>query len=754
MKWWTDYHTKTEILFMKMIELPNDGLQGLKQNWSTDALSGFLVFLLALPLSLGIAKASGFPASAGVLTAIVGGLVVSFFAGSPLTIKGPAAGLITVCSGAISDLGSINPNEANGLQLACGAVFIMSLLQIALGYFKFGSLSDFFPPSAVHGMLAAIGLIIFSKQIHVLLGIDPSLLKDLTTVELFTLIPYSFTHADSRVTLVGLISLAIIFGMPLVNNTHAKKIPPPLAVLVVTIPMALIMDFKHTEPAFDLVQIGPFWTSFSFYPSFAAIGKFVFWKYVAMFLLINSLETLLTVKAIDGLDRFRRESDTNKDLSAVGIGNAVASILGGLPMISEVARSSANVNFGARTKWSNFFHGLFLLIAMLILIPAIEMIPNSALAALLISVGYKLASPREFYKSYKIGVEQLLIFVVTIIATIATDLLVGIGVGVAVKLAFHVLNGAPLRSLFKPRYELVSNETECLVDIKDAAIFSNLVGYKKLFKRLENGRKVVFNFSDARIVDHSFMEQFHLFEERCLEKGGLVVAHGFDHFRFMSNHPLATRKFSSDLQNRMEFRLTPRQVALRKFADQNDYSFYPQPIRAGKKFNQFFIQQESRIELEENLLVKYSAIGKVEVSDILVTQGVREERMEIHMTLMQISEHDLLIPDFTLEPEGLWTQLFERVAGEDIDFNIHPNFSSKYYLRSWQKNEIITFFNSGLIDFLEKEDDIHIECHKNRLIFFRKRNLLEPSEIARLEQFAERFLTHALRQKNADKSIN
>ncbi|MFN7328999.1 MAG: hypothetical protein ACK5UP_05785, partial [Bacteroidota bacterium] len=122
--------------------------------------------------------------------------------------------------------------------------------------------------------------------------------------------------------------------------------------------------------------------------------------------------------------------------------------------------------------------------------------------------------------------------------------------------------------------------------------------------------------------------------------------------------------------------------------------------------------------------------------------------------LMQISEHDLLIPDFTLEPEGLWTQLFERVAGEDIDFNIHPNFSSKYYLRSWQKNEIITFFNSGLIDFLEKEDDIHIECHKNRLIFFRKRNLLEPSEIARLEQFAERFLTHALRQKNADKSIN
>jgi MFS superfamily sulfate permease-like transporter len=728
---------------MKMIELPKDGLQGLKQNWSTDALSGFLVFLLALPLSLGIAKASGFPASAGVLTAIVGGLVVSFFAGSPLTIKGPAAGLITVCSGAISDLGSLNPNEANGLQLACGAVFIMSLLQIALGYFKFGSLSDFFPPSAVHGMLAAIGLIIFSKQIHVLLGIDPSLLKDLNTVELFTLIPYSFTHADSRVTLVGLISLAIIFGMPLLKNAFVKKIPPPLAVIVVTIPLALVMDFKHTEPAFDLVQIGDFWTGVSFYPSFAAIDTFVFWKYVAMFLLINSLETLLTVKAIDGLDRFRRESNTNKDLSAVGIGNAVAAIVGGLPMISEVARSSANVSFGAKTKWSNFFHGLFLLVAMLVLIPVIELIPNSALAALLISVGYKLASPREFYKSYKIGVEQLVVFVVTIVATLATDLLIGIGVGVAIKLMFHVLNGAPLRSLFKPRYELVNNETECLIDIKDAAIFSNLVGYKKLFKKLEIGRKIVFNFSEARIVDHSFMEQFHQFEERCLEKGGLVVALGFDHFRFMSNHPLATRKFSSDLQNRIEFRLSPRQIAFRKFADQNEYSFYPQPIRAGKKFSQFFIQQEGRIELEENLLVKYSTIGKIEVSDILLTQGVREEKRETQMTLMQFSEHDLMIPDFTLEPEGLWTQLFERVAGEDIDFNSYPIFSKKYYLRSLQKQEIATFFNSRLIDFLEQEEEMHIECHKNRLVFFKKRDLMETADIARLEQFAERFLSHA-----------
>jgi MFS superfamily sulfate permease-like transporter len=308
---------------MKTIEIPKDGLEGLKQNWTTDALSGFLVFLLALPLSLGIAKASGFPAAMGVLTAMIGGLFVSFFAGSRLTIKGPAAGLITICAGAVTELGALNIEGASGVQLACGVIVIMAMFQIAFGFLKFGSLSDFFPPSAVHGMLAAIGLIIFSKQIHVLLGIDPATLKGLEPIELYARIPHSFEHADPRVAVVGIVSLIIIFGMPLLKGKFIKKIPAPMVVLLVTIPMALIMDFRHTEPAFDLVSIGNFWESIQFNASFAAIGTGVFWKFVIMFLFINSLESLLTVKAIDGLDPYKRESNSNKDLSALGAGNAL-----------------------------------------------------------------------------------------------------------------------------------------------------------------------------------------------------------------------------------------------------------------------------------------------------------------------------------------------------------------------------------------------------------------------------------------------
>lgn len=721
---------------MSTIEIPKDGIEGLKQNWRSDAMSGFLVFLLALPLSLGIARASEFPPAMGVLTAMVGGLLVSFFAGSRLTIKGPAAGLITICAGAVTEFGG----GTHGWQLALGVIVVASLLQIFLGFLKLGSLSDFFPHSAVHGMLAAIGLIIFSKQIHVLLGIDPALLKGMEPLELFQMIPYSVSHEDVRVTFVGVVSLIIIFGMPMLKFPLAKRIPAPMVVLLVTIPMALIMDFEHTEPAFDMVKIGDFWGTVGFNADFSAINTWVFWKYVIMFLFVNSLESLLTVKAIDGLDPYKRISNPNKDLVAVGLGNGVASMLGGLPMISEVARSSANINFGGRTRWSNFFHGFFLLVAMIAFIPVIEMIPNTALAALLISVGYRLASPNEFFKTYKIGSEQLVIFVTTIIVTVATDLLVGVGAGIAMKFFFHVLNGAPVRSLFKARYEFYDTPAEYHVKVKDAAIFSNLIGYKKLFKRFEPGRKVFINFEDARIVDHSMMETLHHFEEEYHHHGGSVVVQGFDNFKAFSNHPFATRKFDPDAKSRVEIRLSPRQMELRSFAEANDYIFYPQRIRSQQKYKNFPIQYGHQILFEENILEKYLDAGRISVSDVTLTEGARSDSRDTHITLVLISEIDIAIPDFALEPEGLMTKFSELAGNKDIDFKDHPVFSKKYFLRGNDEERIRGFFREEILQFLENREEMHIECHKNKLLFYRKRNLLEAGEILYTEKFAEEFL--------------
>jgi len=522
----------------KAIAAPTSGLAGFKENWKNDMLPGFMVFLLALPLSLGIAKASGFPPAMGVLTAMVGGLFTSFFKVSELTIKGPAAGLITVCAAAVLEFGGGD----QGWHTVSAIIAVMAAIQIIFSLLKFGSLSDFFPHSAVHGMLAAIGIIIIAKQIPVLLGDDPSIYKGEGPIELLLDIPRFITHAHWHIAIVGLVGLAILFILPQLKFKFLKKVPGPMIVLMMAIPLSLYWHFKETEPAYSLVTIGDFWGSVGLHADFSQIGTFAFWKYVFMFLFVSSLESLLTVKATDNIDPYHRTSDYNGDLKGQGAGNLVAGLLGGLPMISEVVRSSGNVGFGAKTKWSNFFHGGFLLIAMLVLIPVIEMIPNAALAAMLIFAGFRLAAPKEFIHTYHLGKEQLAIFLTTIIVTLAEDLLLGIAAGIVVKFLFHIYNGAPIGSLFKAKYDVVKkNDTEFTIVVRDSAVFSNLIGYKAALCALPKGSEVVMDFTETRLIDHSFMAFITHFQQEFTLKGGEMRLIGLQDHRPLSAHPLATR---------------------------------------------------------------------------------------------------------------------------------------------------------------------------------------------------------------------
>jgi len=737
---------------MKTLEIPKDGLEGLKQNWTADALSGFLVFLLAMPLSLGIAKASGFPAAMGVLTAMVGGLVVSIFMGGRLTIKGPAAGLITVCAGAVTDLGKLNIEGVSGVQLACGAVIVMSIIQIVFGFLKFGSYSDFFPHSAVHGMLAAIGVLIFAKQFPILLGVDASLTKGLSPIELYTHIPKFIENAKPEIAAVGILSLIILFGMPALGGLF-KKIPAPMIVLILTIPLGIFLDFNaildiNGKP-FALVNIVDFWGQWKggifSNVSFAAIGNGTFWYYVFMFLFVNSLESLLTVKAIDGLDPWKRKSDYNKDLSALALGNGVSGALGGLPMISEVARSSANVNFGARTRWANFFHGSFLLIAMLVLIPVINRIPNAALAAMLIAVAYRLASPKEFIGTYKVGPEQLVIFLTTIFVTVAEDLLMGVAAGIIVKFIFHIINGAPIESLFKATYEVKDTADGYIVNVKKSAIFSNLMGFQKMWTKLNPGKKITFNFTEAKLVDHTFQEALHHFEEDYHNTGGSVALSGLDRHHALSDHPLATRKPLIGVVPAV-VELDERARELSMFADSAGFNFFPQRVKTGLKYRNFPIQKGSTLRYEENLMEKYSEDAKIEVSDITVTEILFASKDDTHITVIHLSDTDLLIPEFALEPESLHTKLSEVSGGRDIDFTEHPEFSKRYYLRGDDEQVVRSFFSGPVIQFLESHDEMHIECHKHRLLIFKKRDLMTPEEIEGAVKFSEGFLAVAAKR--------
>ena len=545
------------------LSIPKTGIPGLLENWRSDVLSGFLVFLIALPLCLGIAMASGFPPMGGIITAIIGGVIVSRLNGSYVTINGPAAGLIVVIVDAVTELGQ--GDAMAGYHYTLAAIVCASVLQVLLGVFKAGKLSAFFPSSVVHGMLAAIGIIIMAKQIHVLLGVKPQAKTLLGTI---AEIPHSMLEFNPEITVIGLVGLALLIAWSLVKNPTLKMIPAPLLVVLIGLALERYFDLDHEHkymflpdaqflphheftigPAFLVSVPEHFLAGFSF-PDFGKIGTLEFWEAVVTIWLVGSLESLLSASAVDKLDPYKRSSNLDRDLTAVGIGNIVSGMVGGLPMIAEIVRSSANINNGAKTAWANFFHGLFLLVFVALFPKLIHEIPLASLAALLVFTGFRLASPKEFAKTMAIGIDNFILFVVTIIGILATDLLVGVLIGIAVKLVLHVVRGVKLKNLFTMAYHVKQDEAGAYhVAISGAAVFSNFIGLKSMLPELPGQQTLIFDLSEAELIDHTVMEFIHDFEKEYRHNGGQCTIVGLHEHESASEHPLATRRKKLNLQN-------------------------------------------------------------------------------------------------------------------------------------------------------------------------------------------------------------
>ncbi|MGZ8184956.1 MAG: SulP family inorganic anion transporter [Methylobacter sp.] len=520
--------------------LPKTGLAGLKENWRSDLLSGFLVFLIALPLCLGISMASGFPPSAGIITAIIGGVLVSRISGSYLTINGPAAGLIVVVLAAVQSLGE--GDAMAGYRYTLAAIVVASGLQVLMGVYKIGQLSSFFPSSVVHGMLAAIGLIIIATQSHVMLGVTPEPGSLFSTM---VQIPHSLLNMNTEIVLISFLGLLILIIWPLIGS----RIPAP--VIVVLVGMLFAWHFNLEQDAVAngsnyLVAIPDNFMANFYFPDFSKLFTVAFWEAVISISLVGSLESLLSTTAIDKLDPYQRKSDLDRDLTAIGAGNLVAGFIGGLPMIAEIVRSSANVNNGAKTAWANFFHGLLLLLFVVLFPRLINSIPLASLAALLVYTGYRLASPETFARVMDIGKEQLLMFVVTIIGVLATDLLVGVALGIVVKLAINLVRGVWLGNLFKIHFKIQQQDNDTLVvKLLGSALFSNFLPLKKALARLEPGKTIIFDFSEGYMIDHTVMEFIHDFRQHYEAQGGHCqkVGHALETF---SDHALAARLMTAD----------------------------------------------------------------------------------------------------------------------------------------------------------------------------------------------------------------
>lgn len=539
-------------------ETPRGNRAGFVKYLRYDLVAGFLVFLIALPLCLGVAKASGYPPVAGILTAVIGSLVAALLSNSELTIKGPAAGLILVVMPAVTSFGhtgGVNPvADLQAYRMALAVGVAAGVIQVLFGVLRVGKLGDFFPTTAVHGMLAAIGIIIMIKQFPLTFGGT----NEGEPLELLTEIPDKLLEANPEILSIGIVSLLILFLKPLVKAAWAKRVPSQLIVLLVAVPMGMYFDLSHdhvysflghdykiSEKTF-LVDVPASLQEAIVFPDFTALSKPLAWWWVLMFTLIGSLESILSAKAVDMVDPWRRRSNLNRDLVAVGIANTLASLVGGLPLISEIVRSKANIDNGARTRYANMWHGLFLLGFVALLPWALHRIPISALAAMLVFTGFRLASPKEFYNVFLVGREQLLIFVATIVGVLYTaDLLGGLAIGIAAKLAIHAYNGVPVGSFFKA-FLVVEDRDEktSIIRASQSAVFSNWFQFKRQIDRLarEQHRDVVVDLSGTTLVDHSFMEKLHELETDFLEDGLQIEVIGLEGHNQLSEHRFSTRR--------------------------------------------------------------------------------------------------------------------------------------------------------------------------------------------------------------------
>lgn len=500
----------------------------------SDFASGLVVFLVALPLCLGIALASGAPLFSGIISGIIGGIVVGYLSNSQVSVSGPAAGLTAIILTAISDLGAY--------EIFLTAVIMAGLIQLLFGFLKAGSISNYFPTNVIEGMLAGIGIIIFIKQIPHAVGYDNVVEGDTSFIEtsgdnMIETFLDAFNHLNFGAVIISLVSLFILIywhKVPLLNRV--KLIPSALVAVIMGILINEIFSFSGSSLTISndhLVNLpipestSEFKAMFIFPDlSLKVLTNQSMWIVAITIAIVASIETLLCIEASDRMDVYKRFTNTNRELIAQGIGNFFSGFLGGLPMTSVVVRTSANINAGARTKMSSIIHGLLLLISVLTIAPILNKIPLATLAAILLLIGYKLARPGLFIYFWKKGKYQFVPFLATVLAVVFLDLLKGVALGMILSVIF-VLRGN-LKRAYIFRKEEYHDGDIIRVELAQEVSFLNKAAIKNTLKQIPENSKVVIDASQTIYIAHDVLDLIREFKEiRATEDNIKVRLVGF-----------------------------------------------------------------------------------------------------------------------------------------------------------------------------------------------------------------------------------
>jgi MFS superfamily sulfate permease-like transporter len=476
------------------------------KNIRHDLPSAVVVFLVALPLCLGIALGSNAPLFSGIIAGIVGGIVIGALSGSQLSVSGPAAGLTAVVIVAIGKL----PTFETFLL----AVVICGVFQIILGFLKAGILGDYVPNCVIKGMLAAIGLILILKQFPHLVGYDASFEGDESFIQkdndnTFSSLGRALNSVSIVALIIGGLSLTFqfIWEKLVPPNSKLKLIPAPLIVVLIGVMVSQYavgssyqLSSDHMVKIPSANSVTEFISFFSF-PDFSTIMNKDVWITGLTLALIASLETLLSIEAADDLDPYQRVTNKERELKAQGVGNMLSGFIGGLPITSVIVRTSANINSGAKTKMSTIYHGIFLLLSVALIPSLLNHIPKSALAAILIFTGFKLAKPALFVMYYKKGWDQFVPFTITVLAILFTDLLTGVVIGIVVGIFFVV------RSNFRTSVFVVNDDdNKFLFRLRKDVSFLNKPIIKNKLELVPANSYVLIDTSRADYIDKDVME--------------------------------------------------------------------------------------------------------------------------------------------------------------------------------------------------------------------------------------------------------
>jgi carbonic anhydrase len=551
-------------------EKPRNGLAGLK-HWRYDLRSGFTVAMISLPFSMGIAMTSGAPPICGIMSAIIAGFILPFLGGSYVTISGPAAGLAPALFAGMIALGharlgrgaSTSELLAVGYPLVLVAIAIAGVLQVILAKLKVARLSAIFPAAAIQGMLAAIGLMIIVKQIPLFMGVK------FEAHEFWAVLGEAPRHVQSmshQTLALGVGCLAALFVLSVLPGRLLKVMPPPVWVFfagTVVSTFILKLDRSHLINVPDSLEHGVVFPHFGEAFTHAALLLPLAYLVVTL-LLIDATESLATIAAVDNIDPYRRRSDPDRTLLAMGVSNGASSMLGGLTIIPGMVKSTANVMAGGRTQWANFYNACFLLTFVLFGRYVIDMAPTAVLGAILVFIGYKLCKPAVWLKIARVGTEQLVVFTLTVFVTVTTDLLIGILTGVGVELLlnlwyvglWHTLrNGSEFTkpsfavrfaSLFRnPVSQRESDEGTYHLYLDGPLVCFNLFHVIRELGQLPQGTHTVYLHVSSRVplVDHTTGQSLRYFLEEFSgqDQSPRLVIEGWDHMRRLSKHDTSTR---------------------------------------------------------------------------------------------------------------------------------------------------------------------------------------------------------------------